>query len=470
LSAAHPSFAILLSYRDHAPGPKLRAAGQADAIRAEHREVTEKMSAASLRALDNALAALREDEPAIVDDLAALLGSDTCFPPGDGYAPFCDLLRDMIRPLGFEARTVAVPKERWDPGDGTAVGERVNLIAARRTGLPVCSLYFHMDTVPAGEGWTRPPLALTLEDRRLYGRGSADMKGAIGAALAALRALAVAEVPMMFDPALLFCTDEEGGLYPGIRYLAEEGLIEGHILSFNGGAAPRIWAGCFGSLDLRVEVEGRAGHSGDGLDGVNAIEAAVPLLIALKSLKRRVERRTSSLPPPPHLEGRKLSARLNVTAAHGGVKGSALPGRFSILVNRRYAPEESYESVLEEFEQTIDAALRGSGALGWSTRVVGHLAPVSDPTGPHWPRWQAALAQGFGWPRESFRAWGASSSSDMGWVQQAGIREILLGGLIRPGCGAHGPDEHTTLDDVLALAGSILLYFAEPFAPAATPA
>src|SRR3954468_23107423 len=294
------------------PVPKLRAAGQADAIRAEHREVTEKMSAASLRALDNALAALREDEPAIVDDLAALLGSDTCFPPGDGYAPFCDLLRDMIRPLGFEARTVAVPKERWDPGDGTAVGERVNLIAARRTALPVCSLYFHMDTVPAGEGWTRPPLALTLEDRRLYGRGSADLKGAIGAALAALRALAVAEVPMMFDPALLFCTDEEGGLYPGIRYLAEEGLIEGHILSFNGGAAPRIWAGCFGSLDLRVEVEGRAGHSGDGLDGVNAIEAAVPLLIALKSLKRRVERRTSSLPPPPHLEGRKLSARLNV--------------------------------------------------------------------------------------------------------------------------------------------------------------
>jgi succinyl-diaminopimelate desuccinylase len=92
---------------------------------------------------------------------------------------------------------------------------------------------------------------------------------------------------------------------------------------------------------------------------------------------------------------------------------------------------------------------------------VGHLAPVADPTGPHWPRWQAALSQGFGWPVESFRAWGASSSSDMGWVQQAGFREILLGGLTRPGCGAHGADEHTTLDDVMALAKSILLYLAE---------
>jgi succinyl-diaminopimelate desuccinylase len=51
----------------------------------------------------------------------------------------------------------------------------------------------------------------------------------------------------------------------------------------------------------------------------------------------------------------------------------------------------------------------------------------------------------------------------MGWVQQAGITEILLGGLSRPGCGAHGADEHTTLEDVLALAHSILLYFAADF-------
>src|SRR5206468_1033120 len=99
---------------------------------------------------------------------AALLGSDTCFPPGDGYAAFCDLLEGMIRPLGFDARNVVVPPELWDPGDGSAVGERLNLVAARRTGRPVCSLYFHLDTVPPGEGWTRPPLALTVEGGRLY--------------------------------------------------------------------------------------------------------------------------------------------------------------------------------------------------------------------------------------------------------------------------------------------------------------
>jgi succinyl-diaminopimelate desuccinylase len=224
-----------------------------------------------------------------------------------------------------------------------------------------------------------------------------------------------------------------------------------------------VWAGCFGSLDLSIEVEGRAAHSGDPGDGINAIEAALPLLNALQSLKAAVETRTSALPPPPSREGRPLTARLNITAAHGGAKGSTLPGRFTVLVNRRYAPEERFENVLSELERTIETSLQHSGALGWRTRVVGHLAPVTDPTGPHWPRWQAALSEGFGWPLESFRAWGATSSSDMGWVQAAGHREILLGGLTRPGCGSHGPDEHTTLDDVMALARSILLYLSEDF-------
>ena len=86
---------------------------------------------------------------------------------------------------------------------------------------------------------------------------------------------------------LLLCTDEEGGAYPGIRYLAEQGMIEGHLLSFNGTAAARIWAGCFGSMDLRIGVEGRAAHSGEG-DGVNAIDAALPVLNALHALKARV--------------------------------------------------------------------------------------------------------------------------------------------------------------------------------------
>lgn len=418
--------------------------------------------------LERALELIAADEAAIVNDLAQLIAVDTSFPPGDGYAAFANLAEDLLAPLGFSFRRITVPQHLWHDEAGSAHGERVNLIAARRSGLPAASLYYHVDTVPAGEGWSRPPLSLTREGDRLYGRGTADMKGTIAATLAALRALDRTGLPLRFDPLLLFCTDEEGGLYPGIRHLAEEGLIEGHLLSFNGGAAPRIWAGCFGSIDLLIRIHGCGAHSGDPVGGINAAEEAIPLLNALMDLKAKVETRASTMPAPPHYEGRPLTARLTIAAMHGGQKGSSLPARFEILINRRYAPEEDFSAARAEIEETIRSAMASSRALGLDIHMVGHLAPVSDPTGPHWPRWQAALAEGFDWDEADFRAYGSSTSSDMGFVQQAGIREILLGGLSRPDNNTHAPDEFTTVTDIVALARAILLYLARDFRPGDT--
>jgi len=395
-------------------------------------------------------------------DLARMIATDTSFPPGAGYADFADLTEDLCAPLGFSCERVVVPEHLWAASGSS--GPRVNLIARRSTGpaKPVCSIYFHVDAVPAGEGWTRPSHALTREGDRLYGRGTADMKGTIAATLAALRAADEAGLALAFDPVLLFCTDEEGGLYPGVRYLAEQGRIEGHVMCLNGGAAPRIWAGCFGSLDISINVEGRAAHSGDARNGINAVEEALPILSALLDLKKNVETRRSALPPPPHHKDEPLRARLNVTAVHGGVKGSALPGRCTILVNRRYAPEEPFDAVKTELERTVHRAAATTRALSINTTIVGHLAPVSDPDGgPHWARWQKALAYGFGFAPDSFRRWGASSSSDMGFVQQAGLREILLGGLSRPEARTHAADEFTTIADVSGLAKSILAYLAD---------
>src|SRR3546814_15135113 len=121
------------------------------------------------------------------------------------------------------------------------------------------------------------------------------MKVTIASTFAALRAARRLKLPLRFDPVLLFCTDEEGGLYPGVRYLAEQGLIKGHLLNFNGGALPRIWGGCFGSVDVLVRVTGRSSHSGDPAGGINAIEESIPLLAALADMQREAEKRGSAL-------------------------------------------------------------------------------------------------------------------------------------------------------------------------------
>ena len=413
-------------------------------------------------AIAAALESLAQMETAISADLARLIAVDTSFPPGRGYGVFADLAEELVTPLGFGCERATVPEALWQaPG---ADGARINLIARRPTVRPALDVYFHVDTVPLGDGWTRPPLELTREGDKLYGRGTADMKGTIAAVLAALRAAAAVDLPLAYDPCLLFCTDEEGGLYPGIRYLAEQGLLSGHLICLNGGAVPRIYAGSFGSMDFRLRFHGRTAHSGDPVGGINALEEALPVLTALADLKAEVETRAWPMPAPPHYDGAPLRSRLTITAAHAGAKGSALPGQFDVIVNRRYAPQETAADVEAEIRRTVDDAVAGTGLLGHEITLVGHLAPVDDPGGPHWPRWQRALAEGFGWDLNAFQAYGSSTSSDLGWVQQqGGVREILLGGLARPDRNVHAADEHTTISDLMGLARAMLLYLARDF-------
>lgn len=406
-----------------------------------------------------------------ISDLGKMIAVDTRFPPGRNYPAFSALMAAMLQPLGLDTEFVDVPPPLWQVPSARTSGARTNLIARQRSGKPVCGLYFHVDTVPDAPGWRTDPLQLFRDGERLIGLGAADMKGCIAAVVLALRAARACGVDLAYDPMLLLCTDEEGGLYPGIRYLAEQGWLEGHVLNFNGSAEARIWAGCFGLFNLLVRVHGKTVHAGEGNRagaGVNAIEATLPLLNALSELKARIAKRRSTLPPPPGKP--PLSPGLNIAAIHGGTSGGQIPALVELTLNRRYAPEESFDEALAEIEATISDYLLATPGLRVESALIGHLMPTSDPAGPHWPRWQAAFGEGFGYAPDEFRRWGAASCSDFGWVQHiTGQREVLLGGLGRPDRNIHAPGEFTTVSDMIALARSVLFYLAADFQPHLNP-
>ncbi|WP_161600776.1 M20 family metallopeptidase [Teichococcus oryzae] len=384
-----------------------------------------------------------------IDELAQLVAVDTSGPEVKGCDALAALLQDQFAPLGFDMRRI--PLEA-----GPVDGPRLHLIAARRNGRPVCTIPLLMDTAPANPHWTRPPLTLTRQGNRLYGLGTVSMKGAIAAVWAALRAADAVGLKLRFDPLLLFTTDGAARRWPGLRHLAEQRVAEGHVLWLNGPVAPRIWAGSLGSFELEVRVTGCSGQC-----GANAAAVAKPILSSLARLQTDLRRRTSRLPAPPEAGGGMLRPRLSVVSVRAPAEGDELPG-CTLLLQRSFTAEEGYASALAELRAAVASAAGEVPGCKVESCVARRLEPVVDPDhGPNWSRWLRALSWGFGFAPTSFRRWGGAGGSAIGFMQQAGIREILAGGLLRRGQRLHSPDEHTTVEDVEALSRAILAYLAD---------
>jgi acetylornithine deacetylase len=143
----------------------------------------------------------------------------------------------------------------------------------------------HMDVVSPGDEskWRHPPWRGTLADGRVYGRGSADMKGGIVAALYAVKAIVDSGVPLRGRVMLETVIGEEDG---GV------GALDAVLRGYRADAAivPEPSELCAvpahaGVMAFRVTVQGKAAHASLRTEGVSAIDKFLPLYEALKRLE-----------------------------------------------------------------------------------------------------------------------------------------------------------------------------------------
>ena len=90
---------------------------------------------------------------------------------------------------------------------------------------PPITLIAHCDTVPIGEGWSIDPLGGIIQDGKLYGRGAADMKSGVAAALYAVKEANKAE-SIPGDFVVVVSVDEEGPGMKGIRALLDSKMLD----------------------------------------------------------------------------------------------------------------------------------------------------------------------------------------------------------------------------------------------------
>ncbi len=293
--------------------------------------------------------------------LQTLVRLRTVNPPGENYDAITSLLARELVGLGLTTRRFIMPaallKKHLPPDQQDH--PRFNVLGRWNTGAAK-TIHFnaHYDVVPAGGAWRHgDPFSGVLERGWVYGRGAADMKGAIVSLLLALRALRATRTPPRCNVEVSFTADEETDSALGSGWLVQHaGLHADYAVVMEGGEGRAICCGHNGVLWFNVTVHGRAAHGSKPERGINALEKMSALVLALEDYKRLVARRIFATP-----DGKTMHPTLNiggVFAAGPGVKINTVPASASFTLDRRVLPVEDHARAERELRLFLAAAAR----------------------------------------------------------------------------------------------------------------
>ncbi|MHB8512796.1 MAG: M20 family metallopeptidase [Actinomycetota bacterium] len=263
--------------------------------------------------------------------------------------------RELIRapsenPPGDE-RAVASVIAKWCERAGLkttlieTAPNRLNVLAILESKRPGRTIAWngHIDVVPIvdSELWEHPPFEAFVDGDTLHGRGSADMKGACAAAIAAAFTLAQSGGPSQGRLVLQLVADEEVLGPHGTQALYEQGFANADAVIIGEPTDLEIAIAERGMLWVKATTHGIAAHGSVPHLGRSAIEEMARIVTAL---------RTMSFEQSHPLLG---APSVNIGTIQGGSKTNIVPAECTIEIDRRTLPVETPKSILSEMQKAI---------------------------------------------------------------------------------------------------------------------
>ncbi|MET3495321.1 acetylornithine deacetylase [Variovorax boronicumulans] len=340
-----------------------------------------------------------------------------------------DLAQSHLAALGVKSR-ITYNAER----------AKANLFATLGEGKPAGVIMSgHTDTVPwDGQDWSVDPLSAVVQNERLYGRGSADMKSFIAIALANAKRFLESDSP--FAVHFAFSYEEEIGCFgvkeliadmrdAGIKPLA---CIVGEPTSMVPAIAHK------GVYRYKCCVRGKEAHSSLTPRSVNAIEMAARVIGKVRDMAEDFER------SEPRYEGFDVPfSTASVGQFHGGIADNVVPRDAEFRYEFRDLPTADarrMQSDVLAYAASIEPAMKKvapDAGFKFETicEIPSFLGAASDPV--------TLLAQRLaGEDRTTLVAFG----TEAGLFKNAGIPTVVCG----PGSieQAHQPDEFVSLEQL----------------------
>lgn len=385
--------------------------------------------------------------PELVALLQRLIRLRTVNPPGENYGEFTALLVRELRALGLRVRREAIPaalQRRTQPDQLDF--PRYNVIASWDAGAKkTVHLNAHYDVVPVSGAWKHGD-AFTpgVSGGWVYGRGSADMKGAIASILFALKALRETGTRPLCNVEVSFTADEETDSLLGTNWVVKKGRLRAdYAVVGEGGEGDAVCCGHNGVVWLNVIVHGKAAHGSTPEKGVNALEKMSALVLALQGHARTLARRTFRTP-----DGKKMRPTLNVGgvfASGEGGKINTVPARASFTIDRRVLAIEDHRVAEKELRAFLKAAAAKIPDCRITIEKVSeNFSCYSEPTSPFFRAAQASVARV---RRRPARAMVSTGFNDMHFfAKELGIPTIGYG---PGGLDFHAVDERARVQDLV---------------------
>ncbi|MDR7225422.1 MULTISPECIES: M20 family metallopeptidase [Aminobacter] len=284
-----------------------------------------------------------------------------------------------------------------------------------RTTRPDILLCVHIDTSPAGDGWTRDPFGAEQHNGLIYGRGAAVSKSDVGCFLYAAECAWKSLVNTQGVTIAVAATSDEGagGNY-GAGYLLESLGIRPRLAVFPG-FTDVVTVSHNGCIQIKVRLVGTACHQSLLRPKEDAMRAATDLCTKIYTMADRlIERHSEQLRPT-----------LNVTKVAAGTVFGMAPRQADVWIDRRVAPQEDMNAVRDELLALVDEVTKATDC-----EVTSEVVRMAEPMR------SAASQQAFvSLLKEEARAAfcknleesNSTLYTDARWYSNAGIPTVMYG-------------------------------------------